>query len=341
MSSFAASLMFDSPVLAEEQQEPINTEDVLVLVEFEYINTGEGIWTATVPAPVIDGEYEVITVMEYKDEKLAPKEIRLVTVVDPEGYIYEKEGDKETRISGAIAQLYWLNPKTKQYELWPAGEYQQENPQTTDVRGTYSFLVPEGFYYIKVDAPGYMSYDGKPFQVTEGSGVHINIELKTKYWWFKIADWKTILMAAVVLLLLYNFYRDRRREAQEKKRDCENANRETIEKEMREKIEKEMRDRKEAEQDAREQKAIEQKILDQERIEQEAREAIKDQEIIRSGLNLGKFEIPKEELAGHREISKTDNGEKKWPEIQNQETIGNEPRQSLDSEDLSGKDIKT
>ena len=243
LNTFVASLMFDAPVLSEEQKKPIDVENALVLVEFEYTNTGDGVWTATVPAPVIDGEYEVITVMQYEDEKLAPKEIRLITVVDPEGYIYEKQGDKETRISGAIAQIYWLNPITKQYELWPAGEYQQENPQTTDVRGTYSFLVPEGFYYIKVDAPGYMSYDGKPFQVTEGSGVHINIELKTKYWWLKIADWKTALLVAVVLMLLYNFYKDRKRDIAEKLAQKKIQDRELIEKELREKIEKEIQER--------------------------------------------------------------------------------------------------
>jgi len=106
-----------------------------------------------------------------------------------------------------------MNSETKQYELWPAKDFQQENPQTTDVRGTYSFLVPEGYYYLTVDAPGYLSYDGKPFEVKEGSGVHINIEMKNKYWLLNFFDWKTIMLVAVIILLLYNFYRDRIRAA--------------------------------------------------------------------------------------------------------------------------------
>ena len=85
----------------------------------------------------------------------------------------------------------------------------QENPQITDATGKYSFLVPEGSYYLKVVAPGYLIYDGKPFQVKEGSGVHFYIELKTKYWFLKIIDWKTILLVLVIILLLYNFYRDK------------------------------------------------------------------------------------------------------------------------------------
>jgi len=207
-----AALMFDGPDLAEEQEEPVNIEEKLVLLEFEYEDIGHGIYTATVQSPAVDGQYEIITVMDYLDETITSKEIRLITAVDPEGYVYEKNGIKETRILGAVASLYWLNPETSQYELWPAKDYQQENPQTTDVSGTYSFLVPEGYYHLKVDAPGYLSYDGKPFQVTEGSGVHINVELKTIYWWTRIIDWKIVLLIMAVLLLFYNFYRDKMKE---------------------------------------------------------------------------------------------------------------------------------
>lgn len=111
-----------------------------------------------------------------------------------------------------MVSLYWLNPEKNQYELWPAREYQQENPQITDVRGTYAFLVPESDYYLKVEAPGYLVYEGKLFQVREGRGININIELKSKYWWLKVLNWRTILLIVVILLLLYNFYKDRIRE---------------------------------------------------------------------------------------------------------------------------------
>ncbi len=212
-SQLTASAIFANPVLTKTQEKPVPVEEKLVLEQFEYTDPdGDGIYTAEIQAPVVDGEYEIITVFNYKDIKLANKELRLVAVVDPEGYIYEKQGDRETRIPGAIVSLFWLNPETKQYELWPAKEYQQENPQTTDVRGTYSFLVPNGFYYLKVETPGYLTYDGKPFEVAEGSGVHVNIELKTQYWWLDIVDWKTAILIVIVLLLLYNFYKDRIRE---------------------------------------------------------------------------------------------------------------------------------
>jgi len=233
LNTMSASLLFANPSLAalaepsikipiEGATQKINTQEFpdastiekrLVISEFEYQDSGNGVYISTIQTPVVDGEYEIITVIDYVDGD-QEKEIKLITLIDPEGYIYEKNGDMETRIAGAIASLYWLNPESKQYELWPAKEFQQENPQTTDIRGTYSFLVPEGYYYLKVDSPGYLSYDGKPFEVKEGSGIHINIELKTKYWFLNIVDWKTILLVAVVLMLLYNFYRDKIREKQ-------------------------------------------------------------------------------------------------------------------------------
>lgn len=198
---------------ASPQEKPVRVEEKLVLLEFEYTDPdNDGIYTAEISAPIVEGEYEIITVMDFEDPELGKKEIRLIAIVDPEGYIYEKNEDKETRVPGAVASIYWLNPEIKQYELWPAKEYQQENPQITDITGKYSFLVPEGFYYLKVEAPGYLAYDGKPFQIKEGGGVHANIELKTQYWWLKAADWKTLALILVIILLLYNFYRDKMRE---------------------------------------------------------------------------------------------------------------------------------
>ena len=210
IKDLAASLIFANPVFAYQQKEPVRIEEKLVLLEFEYTDPdGDGVYTAEIQMPVVEGEYEIITVLEFVDDELGRKEIRLITVVDPEGYVYERDGDREIRIPGTIVSIYRLNFKTTQYELWPANEYQQENPQVTDITGKYSFLVPEGSYYLKAETPGYLVYESKPFQVREGSGIHMNIELKSKYWWLKVFDWKIIVMIVFGLLLLYNFYRDK------------------------------------------------------------------------------------------------------------------------------------
>ena len=212
LQDFFSSMFFAKPSFAYQYEQPIEAEEEFVLMEFDYADQDkDGIWTAEIQAPVVEGEYEIITIIYYTDSELGTRAIRLTTVVDPEGYVYEKYKDKEIRIPGAIASLYWLNPGTKEYQLWPAAEYSQENPQITAISGKYSFLVPAGTYYLTIEAPGYLDYQGRPFQVREGSGVHENIELKSKYWWLKVINWQTIALVIVIILLFYNFYRDKMR----------------------------------------------------------------------------------------------------------------------------------
>jgi len=182
------------------------------LMEFDYTDPdGDGIYTASITAPRVDGEYDIITLISYKDPDLGTREIRLTTVVDPEGYVFEKQGDKEVRIPGAVVSLYAIDPASKKYVLWPAHDYHQENPQITDVRGTYAFLVPQGYYYIGITAPGYREYAGKPFEVSENNEVHFNVELAPIYNLLWFLDWRTLLLLIVSVLLAYNFYRDRTR----------------------------------------------------------------------------------------------------------------------------------
>lgn len=217
-SSLAASALFSLNGMVE--QVPSNSlslgegqggvEKKLVLSSFEYTDPdNDGIYTADVITPVTPGEYEIITIIDYVDPTLGVRRMSMITVIDPEGYVFEKNNGKETRIPSAIVSLYYLNTAAKKYELWEAKKYSQENPQITDIRGTYSFLVPEGSYYFQVEAPGYRSYEGKVFVVTEGSGVHQNIELKSSRGWLSAFDWKTALLIVVFLLLVYNLFKDR------------------------------------------------------------------------------------------------------------------------------------
>jgi len=203
-----AALALADPLFAKPQKKPVNIEDKLVLSNFEFEDSGGGVYTADVNSPIVSGEYEIIVVIDYVDSDLGLRGIRLINVVDPEGYIYKNDGKNETRINKATVSLYWLNPETNKYELWPAKDYLQENPQTTDVSGSYSFLVPEGSYYLSTTALGYIDYKGEPFQVTGGTGVHFNIELKIKYWLLEIIDWKIILLTAILAItLLIEFYK--------------------------------------------------------------------------------------------------------------------------------------
>ncbi|MDO8598964.1 MAG: carboxypeptidase regulatory-like domain-containing protein, partial [bacterium] len=215
--SIAASLLFATPVFAHPQTEPVEVVEELVLMEFEYTDPdGDGVYTAEVSLPVVAGEYEIITIMDHEDPSLGSKEIRLTTVVDPEGYVFERIGGREARIAGVQVMIERWSDQRGIFEPWPAGIYRQENPQTTDGSGTYSFLVPAGQYRLFAVARGYRPYTSERFDVQVGSGIHRNIAL-TRIWWnIPTIDTKTVLLVVLVLLVLYNFYRDHRRERRQR-----------------------------------------------------------------------------------------------------------------------------
>lgn len=165
----------------------VQIEKKMVLNQFEYNDeNNDGIYTAEIQAPLVHGEYEIISIIEYVNTAYGKKELRLTAVVDPEGYIFEKNGNKETRIPDAKVSLLWKNPKNGKFELWPAKDFQQVNPQKTDKSGTYSFLVPEGTYKLTVSAPGYNDFMGQEFDVNEGRGVHDNISLQSRSWFKRL-----------------------------------------------------------------------------------------------------------------------------------------------------------
>ena len=158
-------------------------EDEFVVSKFKYIDEdGDGIFTADIAIPKVDGEYEIATIVDYKDEKIDKKEIKMIIVVDPEGYVYETVRGKEVRVKNSVVSIYSLNSETGKFEKWNAIDFKQENPQITSKTGSYSFLVPEGEYYLSVEADGYHPYKGDVFKVKEGEGIHVNIELKSTEW---------------------------------------------------------------------------------------------------------------------------------------------------------------
>lgn len=171
-----------------------SVEDKLVLETFKYADPdGDGIYTATIDAPKVRGEYDIMTVLEYKDTQLGFRELHLTAVVDPEGYVYTMSGVLEARIPNAVVTLLRQNPDTKSFTLWPAQDYKQVNPQTTDQTGTYSFLVPEGTYQLTVSVANYYDHISEPFTVVQGAGVHENIELAKRTLWKSLWRWFTEL----------------------------------------------------------------------------------------------------------------------------------------------------
>ena len=154
-------------------------ETKLVISEFEYSDTdNDGIYTTNIKVPSVEGEFDVLTEIDYEDQDLENKDLDLTIVSNPEGYIYRKDNNEETRIPDAKISLYQLNQKTNQYELFPASEYEQKNPIRTDMTGRYSFVIPQGTYYLEAQAQGYITYQTELFDAKEGSNINRAIELE-------------------------------------------------------------------------------------------------------------------------------------------------------------------
>jgi hypothetical protein len=173
--------------------------DGLVVDKFNYIETKPGVFTASITSPAIEGQYKIVTVVEYKDKNLAPTQTEITALVDPEGYVYQKMNGNELRIKDATVSLFVKDSSTQEFTLWPSEKYMQQNPIVTDNTGKYSFLVPPGTYYLTATAKNYQDYKSDEFVVQNNKGITINIELKPKATWH---SWLTIQIATVILLLV-------------------------------------------------------------------------------------------------------------------------------------------
>ena len=144
----------------------------------------EGFWKSTFSVPPVVGEYKLGVNIDFIDG--TEKTVEKIVLVDPEGYIYEDHPRGQIRIKGAKVSLRLFDETISDYILWPAQLYDQKNPQTTNDTGQYSFLVPEGQYYLEVEHRDYKTYQSEPFQVREGEPVHSNIKLELKSLWERL-----------------------------------------------------------------------------------------------------------------------------------------------------------
>jgi hypothetical protein len=178
---------------------PDSSQAGLLVQKFNYDETQPGVFKAEINAPTTEGEYQVTTVVQYKDTALTPTKTSLIAVVDPEGYVYQQLSGGKLRIQNATVSIFWLNPDTKKYELWPAEKFLQKNPVVTDDTGKYSFLVPQGTYYLTASALNYSSYKSDKFIIKEDNGVRIDIGLKKQAF---LPDWFSWQAVIAVLLLI-------------------------------------------------------------------------------------------------------------------------------------------
>jgi len=195
---FTAALMVANPVPTAQN----SAVSGLLVQKFEYKEIKSGVFAAEINAPSAEGEYEVSTIAEYKDVSLTATETSLTLLVDPEGYVYKQTSEGKLRIQNAIVSIHWLNPDTEKYELWPADKFLQKNPIITNDTGKYSFLVPQGTYYLTATSPNYLDYKSDTFSIKEDNGVTMDIELKTKTLMPEWLNWSTMIIILLLIIII-------------------------------------------------------------------------------------------------------------------------------------------
>jgi hypothetical protein len=142
---------------------------------FKYSGPDEnGVWKAEGQMPPVAGQFDIAAKISYADGDT--KDLKVTTLIDPLGYIYEKTSRGELRIESARVIL--MQKQGSKWLPWPAQDYNQQNSQITDRTGQYSFLAPAGEYYISVEREGYEPFRSEVLKLDETSPVNINLEMK-------------------------------------------------------------------------------------------------------------------------------------------------------------------
>ena len=140
----------------------------------------EGNYTASFVTPEKEGNYKLLVDIYYKN--MQHKKIDLELNIKDKGIVKERFlFIIERPISNAFVYLYKFNDGNRNFELWDAKEYLQENPQITNREGKYSFIVPEGFYYLEIQKSGYLPFKTKVFKLSDGDLINFEIELVSLY----------------------------------------------------------------------------------------------------------------------------------------------------------------
>jgi hypothetical protein len=122
-------------------------------------------------------------------------------LVDPYGYVYQKVVEphghlfttgfffwemvgKENRLKGAEVSLYQFDSKKKEWKLFDGVPYNQQNPQFTNEKGEFGFMVPAGRYYLEAIKSGFGDKKSKAIEIDSGV-INQNIEISSTLapWW--------------------------------------------------------------------------------------------------------------------------------------------------------------
>ena len=98
--------------------------------------------------------------------------------IDPEGTVFDLlTGQPVASATVACMQADSSTTSGQQlFNLWPAADFEQINPQTVATDGYFSFFTPQGTYRLQVNKSGYQSYESPDLTVVDAP-VHFDVPL--------------------------------------------------------------------------------------------------------------------------------------------------------------------
>jgi hypothetical protein len=143
--------------------------------------------------PLAPGETPVTVTVNYTDGSSAYSQWNLKIAVA--GSVYEQLNGKQVPIAGSLVTVL------ENGEPWDGAKYGQNNTQTTDVRGGFSFFLPKGNYSLKIEKNGYKTqitgvrqYDGPVSDSIKMAKISQNPTNSQTYW--------ILLLILIILSLL-------------------------------------------------------------------------------------------------------------------------------------------
>ena len=90
--------------------------------------------------------------------------------------------DSKTKnpIENAKVSFFFLESMSSQWILWDGSSFGQTNPQKTNPKGNYSFMVPAGKYYLEVEVPGYKTLQSEIVTVNQNTIINPSIKISSK-----------------------------------------------------------------------------------------------------------------------------------------------------------------
>ncbi len=174
------SSLIDEPLIFSiiQSKFPREVENViLTLNNFSYLlgrNEASGAYQTTVHPPALASRFPFSISVLYKDgaKDRIDGTLRLLAP----GFVWQ--GTPANRLAEAKVTLY---EEYASFRVWNGAPYRQENPQTTNERGEFAFMVPPGRYYVQVEKDGYRTAVTEVFEVTrENSVVNPRVEIIVK-----------------------------------------------------------------------------------------------------------------------------------------------------------------